>query len=391
MANVIQGLNGQYYQLQSGIILGENFLSKDDFRKAFKDLLEANGRYVNLRKNLTKARKLITMIKTENGIQKSYEFTNNFEAICIEFSHWLDDVLQQGQLGGNISLLTTFNFDKQSQKSYFLKNEKDLPSKKNVLGGLTYYNTQAEVKKLLTSSKKATLFNKVITNHLNNFYNQLESKGTQTKKEYQTMKVWAYYNMRARYEELKKNKYPIPMGYYFWGNGKRSGYTNEAFTIHLSLKHPDVLNNVYLNKAIQIKNGVFEEHGGAGSIELFNLLASTKGQTSSQLGGDVIIVNNTNGKNSIVFNIQSKANKSSNYNIFITYSDFLKKITLFLETYEKYIDNVDAIEQQDIDVLFNAFAAEAWVPIEKEITEELSKKVDTMIKKGIPKNLTKSK
>jgi hypothetical protein len=48
-----------------------------------------------------------------------------------------------GGLGGDISLLTTFNFQNKNAKSeiYFLAHEKDLPSQLNEIGAKTYLNT----------------------------------------------------------------------------------------------------------------------------------------------------------------------------------------------------------------------------------------------------------
>jgi hypothetical protein len=39
-----------------------------------------------------------------------------------------------------------------------------------------------------------------------------------------------------------------------------------------------------------LKKSVISEHGGPGSVDLFNLLAATKGNISSQLSGDIVVV-----------------------------------------------------------------------------------------------------
>ena len=48
---------------------------------------------------------------------------------------------------------------------------------------------------------------------------------------------------------------------------------------------------------------------------------------------------------------------------------------LFLETYEKYTDSPKAIEEADIDALFNAFSTNAWVPISTELANRIDEEI----------------
>jgi ADP-dependent phosphofructokinase/glucokinase len=53
---------------------------------------------------------------------------------------------------------------------------------------------------------------------------------------------------------------------------------------------------------------------------------------------------------------------------------------LFLQTYDKYVDNIDKIKQSDIDKLFKAFSTQAWVPISKEISKGLKEEIEGLFK-----------
>ena len=105
----------------------------------------------------------------------------------------------------------------------------------------------------------------------------------------------------------------MSLAQYFWGNGHIHGYAAEAYGTHLSLMHN---NFIATEHATELAKSVITEHGGRGSRGLFNLLNSTKGNTSPQLSGDIVIVN---PDGTVRFNIQSKASIKSSYNIYITY------------------------------------------------------------------------
>jgi hypothetical protein len=76
-----------------------------------------------------------------------------------------------GGLGGNISLLTTFSFGKRTQRSYYLANEKSLPSQENIQGKKIYENTRQAIKNLENQAKKLALLDKVFKKHLIEFSN----------------------------------------------------------------------------------------------------------------------------------------------------------------------------------------------------------------------------
>jgi hypothetical protein len=95
--------------------------------------------------------------------------------------------------------------------------------------------------------------------------------------------------MPERYKAFEKNNghRPVSIGRYFWGRGHMHGYAAEAFGTHLALIHPDALMGSHIEN---LKKSVISEHGGPGSVDLFNLLAATKGNISSQLSGDIVVV-----------------------------------------------------------------------------------------------------
>ena len=364
------------YQLQKGVVLKDQFLNKQDFAEAFRAMLRDSDGYSNLRYNLSNARKIISILqKGSNKIETITEFTSDLEKISELFSAFMMG------LGGDISLLTTFNMGKKSSSIYFLQNEKDLPSQINGAGEKTYYNTLKTLQDVQLGAGKLKKLNDALKSHLNGFYRQLISSNTQSIDDYERMKVWSYYNMPQRYKSFEKNDghYPVSIGRYFWGRGHIHGYSAEAFGAHLALVHPNALVGQHIDK---LKRSVISEHGGPGSFDLFNLLASTKGNTSSQLSGDIVVVD---GQGRVQFNIQSKASKYGTYEFTITYQKFLQSMILFLDIYEKYSANQTQIEAADIDALFNAFSTKAWVPISQELAENIDKEVEDLVLKKILK------
>lgn len=359
------------YQLQQGVVLGDKFLNKEDFTEAFRSMLNNSEGYINLRYNLAQARKIISIVQKGNATKTITEFTSDLEAIARLFSAFM------GGLGGDISLLTTFNIGKKSAETYFLMREENLPSQLDEVGRKTYLNTLEALKQSQLGADKLKQLNDALKSHLNGFYRQLTKSSTQSKDDYQRMRIWSYYNMKNRY--TKNEHYPISMGRYFWGRGHIHGYAAEAFGTHLALVHPNALTGEHISN---LKKSVISEHGGPGSIDLFNLLASAKGNISSQLSGDIVVVD-TQGR--LIFNIQSKASKYGAYAFTITYQKFLQNMILFLDIYEKYISNPKAIEEADINTLFNAFSANAWVPISTEVNERLDEEINSLMQKGIPK------
>ena len=282
-------------------------------------------------------------------------------------------------LGGNISLLTTFDFGKnKSQETYFLMKESDLPSSLNENGEKTYLNTKENLNNLIAQGKKLKKLDESLDSHLRGFSNQLTRKNTQSKDERQQLYIWAYCNMKERFKKNRNIQHPISLSKYFWGNTSNAhGYATEAFGTHLALMHPNALMNGHIEELK--KTSVIQEHGGAGSHELFSLLYSTKGNTMSQLSGDIIVVD---GNGNVTFNIQSKASRKSAYNFTIAYQQFLKNIMLFKDIYEKNLGAKSAgeIPQKDIDALFKAFSTQAWVPIQKVLGNKIDETVDELIR-----------
>lgn len=362
------------YQSQQGVVLGDKFLGKQDFAEAFRSMLKNTEGYVNLRYNLAQAKKIISITQKGNTTQTITEFTSDLETIARLFSAFM------GGLGGDISLLTTFNIGKKSAQTYFLMEENDLPSQINESGEKIYLNTLESLKQSKLEADKLKRLNDTLKSHLNGFFRQLTTTNLQSEDDYINMRVWSYYNMRDRYKafEAKNGHYPVSLGRYFWGRGHVQGYAAEAFGTHLALIHPNALMGEHISN---LKKSVISEHGGPGSIDLFNLLASTKGNTSSQLSGDIVVVD-ANGR--VQFNIQSKASKYGAYEFTITYQKFLQNMMLFLDTYEKYVENPKAIEEADINALFNAFSTNAWVPISTELANRIDEEIDAQMQQGIP-------
>ena len=363
------------YELVEGVVLGQEFLNKDEFTKVFKNLLEDTDGYTNLRYNLALAKKIISITQSKKGMQTTVEYTDNLEAIAEEFSKFM------GGLGGDISLLTTFNFQNKNAKSeiYFLAHEKDLPSQLNEIGAKTYLNTLESLQGAIKEGKEYLKLNQILVSHLNGFYSDLTTKdliNNPEQERYRKLIEWAKIHMNNRYKAnlQRKKDQPISLSQYFWGRGQTRGYVAEAYGIHLALIHPNVLVG---NHIANLKRSVINEHGGKDSVELFNLLNATKGNTSSQMSGDIVVLG-SDGK--VALNIQSKASKYSNYKFAITYKQFLNKMDLFLQTYDKYVDNIDKIKQSDIDKLFKAFSTQAWAPISKEISKGLKEEIEGLFK-----------
>jgi hypothetical protein len=101
------------------------------------------------------------------------------------------------------------------------------------------------------------------------------------------MYKWAYENLIKRWKAMNNVPKPVTLAKYFWGSGKTQGYTAEAFGTHLAIMHPNFLKEEHENN---LKRSVINEHGGAGNPNLFSLLASAKGNTMSQLSGDIVLV-----------------------------------------------------------------------------------------------------
>ena len=359
----------QYYKQQSGVVIDEKFLTYEEFKEAFKKLLLDSEGYKNLRYNINQAQKIVHIIEGPTGPRTTTEYLTDIHKISEEFSKFM------GGLGGNISLLTTFSFGKRTQRSYYLANEKSLPSQENVQGKKVYENTRQAIKNLENQAEKLALLDKTFKKHLIEFSNQLHDPKAYSKDNFISLRKWSYYNLNKRwYEYGHGTMHSISYCDYFWGKSLQvHGYIAEAYGTHLAFIHPDALMGQHIN---QLKKSVISEHGGFGDYGLFELLASTKGNINSQISGDTVIIDKT-GR--VQFNIQSKASTKTKYKIEITYKQFLEKMDLFLSIYEKYVDNIDNIADEDVAILFQAFKTEAWIPISEDLEENVDFYVDDLI------------
>lgn len=399
MANVIKDKNGIWYQQVSGVVLGNQFFPEQEFIQYIQNLLKTRKAedYDGLKIRVQKAQDILKGIeKNKRTIATKKNFLSKVKEISKEFNRLLNEEEKAIQLlGGDISLFTTFNLtgeDISAQSSYYLLDEQSLPSYTSEVKGIVniIQNYKTVVSQIISNieeeEKKGFLMDDTINLHLMNFYNQLISQETQDIQQYQQLKIWSYYNMRNRYDAIKKasnQRWPKQpsIARYFWGQGQIVGYVNEAFTTHLVLFHPDTL----LGKAMMSKQTVIDEHGGAGSYELFSLLNATKGQIAAQYGGDVIVLNKDN---TIAFNIQSKASVSNYYGYQKKYTKYLQDIETILTSFIK-LSSSDW-SQEDAETIVQKIKADAWQPLVKQaglmVYDASFKKLEE-----VSKNLTKSK
>lgn len=358
----------QLYEQQSGVVVGNNFLNRTDFEEWFKDLLQFSDSD-EFKLFASKLEGAVKKLQTAQG-QEITRFNKNLADLQLLFLSFTA-LAGKGTLGGTIGLLTTFNFGDQDAATYYLAKEEDLPSRiRDRTGGTVFTNSKTALDNLVADVQKAQRMNDAFQQHLQNFLVELQEEDYD-ESDRRKLYIWAYYNMKNRFKE-NQGQTPMSLARYFWGNGHIHGYTAEAYGTHLSLVHNDFM---AMEHTTELAKSVIAEHGGRGSRGLFNLLNSTKGNTSSQLSGDIVIVN---PDGTIRFNIQSKASIKSSYNIYITYQKFLSNVYSFLSIYKNAALN-QAIEQQDIDTLFKAFSTEAWTPISKDINKNISTEVDKFL------------
>ena len=359
------------YDLMTGIILDDKFLSKEEFRPIFRqiliDLTSSRTELEEFKEALLGLRTINSITLNKKGkIMKTTEFHGELEKIHEIF---INKILKG--LGGNIDLFTSFQVaGKNYLPSMYLVSEKDLPNSINSIGEKVIFNTKSNLEDLLKSSERACKLNDAVTKHFNDFYLQLNNPSTQSNDDRLRMYLWAYYNMKERYLAMDKhynNKKTMrsSIAYYFWGKSKtRHGNIAEAYGSHLALKHEEILKNSLQSLMSSMSTStVIEEHGGPSSDEFFRLLASSKGNTASFYSGDIVVVD---GNGQIKFNIQSKASRGVSYEIQIHYQKFIENIHYVYELFLNYQLN-GTVNEQDIDKVFNLFATKAWVPIKKGI------------------------
>lgn len=363
----VDGLDRINYQTQTGVIIGDSFLTKEKFRKWFEELLGASDseEYAKFAEEMDKE---IKKIKDRAENEEITKFTKNLHHLQTLFLKFTTKTSMGGALGGDISLLTTFNFGNQNQDTYFVTKEENLPSRiRSKTGGLALRNSKTSLDNLIKEAEIAKKMNSNFQQHLQNFYIELQEEDY-SEKDRRKLYVWAYYNMKNRYLE-NEGKTPTSLARYFWGDGHLHGYVNEAYGTHLSLTHSNFLAEEHI---LELKKSVIDEHGGRGSKGLFTLLASTKGNTSSQLSGDIVVVDK---EGRVTFNIQSKASIKSSYNIYITYQQFLTNVNKFLAIYKNWSNKTEKEKEEDLNVLFKAFSTTAWVPIKEELNNNIKQEL----------------
>ena len=368
----VDGINEITYEAQSGVAVGKNFLNKQQFRQWFEELLGAKNtqEYIEFANILEANVKKLTTIHE----QEITKFSKNLADIQQKFLNFSARTSFDGSLGGDIGLLTTFSFGQENSNTYFIYKEEELPSRiRKRSGGVAYTNTYSALEELVQDVNKGVKMNSNFQHHLQNFYIQLQDPKIANNSERQNLYIWAQHNMKRRYL-ANDGKTPMSLAKYFWGEGHLHGYISEAYGSHLMLTHSNFLVDEHVT---ELKKSVIEEHGGPGSNNLFTLLASTKGNTSSQLSGDIVIVDS---EGRIKFNVQSKASMRSSYGIYITYQKFLSDVYKFLTIYKGWDNKTEQEKNEDLDVLFQAFSTTAWVPIQEQLNRNIHEEYKNMSK-----------
>lgn len=360
------------YEQKDGILLGSNLFDEQQFVEIFKELLrdkQQTYRETFLPVWLA-AKKWVSIVMTKGETQSVTTVISNLQQVASAFAQFVGG--DYGQLGGDISLMTTFNFGDQNQEIYYLPQEDTLSHKiDETTGELVYNNTQQTLEKLIEEGKDIQRVNESLKSHLNLFNTQLRNRDIYNKGDYPFLRAWSYYNMRERHDKISKQyKSRVSLARYFWGGGQWAGYISEAYAAHLAMKHPDFMQQ-HAAKLMSTIPSVVEEHGGPGSPDLYSLLKSTKGNTSSQLSGDVVVID---GEGNVKFNIQSKASRRGAYGFTITYKQFMRNIMKFMDLYEACTED-ESLAEQSAKEIFNMFKTQAWVPVQQKAQEEVNKEI----------------
>lgn len=362
--------------IRKGVVIGDSFLTREQFGEWFEELVdelgEDNERLGLFAENLKKSIKTVQR-KDKEPIAR---FQRNLDALHKEFVSFTAGYKNGMQgIGGDISLLTIFNFgENPDEEIYLLSKEEELDSTvTKKLGKKIFFNTKENLEQLITQVDKAVKLDNCFKFHLNQFSTQL-NEALSEKSERQPLHVWSSYNMRRRYDVFHKEKGQdnsgVSLAQYFWGEGQIPGYVSEAFGTHLGLLHRD-LTNIGENSP-----SVIDELGGKTSTYLYSVLGATKGNTSSQLSGDIVIIDE-NGN--VKFNTQSKATVGSRYDIHITYQQFLTNVQNFIEVFQNWSKKSQSEKQKDLDTLFKKFSTTAFIDIKDKIPQALANEVKKQI------------
>ena len=364
----IKGIN-QNFELIDGIVLNNEVLSKEQFRKFFPSLIEQVKKedFDRFHEVLAGLQKITHITGEKGNVKTTTEYVSDLEAISKLFS----STILKG-LGGTIELFSVFNFKKSgAPEAYYLMDSDDLPSSINGYGGKVIHNTKENLDALVKQGYNAVKLNQAFTSHLNGFRAQVSSKSEFSKDHRKALHQWAYYHMEKRYNEVRTQRKKmvgsarnISLATYFWGNSRnKHGYIAEAYINHLTLSHAQLLT---AERVERFKQSVVSEMGGYSSPSLYSLLYATKGQVGSQLSGDIVVIDE---QGRVIFNVQSKATRGLNYNVNITYQKFIQNLYTARDIYEKYFYSNQQITEQDIDALFKAFSTQVWAPLNREVNE----------------------
>lgn len=361
--------------IKQGVIIGDDFLDRNQFEKWFEDLFKRvganNARLVKFANKLAKDTYVITE-KLKNGNNK-FTFIKDLEKLNQEFLAFTAGYQKgAGQLGGDISLLTVFGFGTDKEKMYFLEKESSLESNVVEEGKIKFKNSKTALQNLIDVAKVDLSIEKSFESHLTTFKKELETELDSSIRS--NLHKWAWYNLEDRYEAFHKEDIDnegVTLAGYFWGKGHLSGYATEAFTTHLGLFHPN-FRKVGVGEGTVIgefPNGYMDYH-------LYMILKATKGNTNSQLSGDSVIIDK-NGK--VIFNTQSKGSVNTSYNFTITYQEFLRNVKEFVDVFRNWNGKSQQEKKELLDILFQKFSTTAFVDIKQRIKDNLVEEVKKQI------------
>lgn len=364
------------YALTEKVILGNKAISEKEFKDTIKEILPQTETYSELQNMLVKASDTLRKASTTRAKGRGRKTIEHFFRDIKKISEPLVNFIRN--LGGDqISLLTTFNFNnKEKIETYFLVDEKMLIGNKiNQIGEKNINNTLAKIKQLEASQESLIQLDKIMKNHLWNFYKQVQDPKFQDIEAFKKMRVWSYYNMKKRYNEYKRDSFgTVSIAKYFWGDGYYHGYINESFGNHLVMQHAQVLSG---KQTIGLRRSVIEEHGGPGETSLFLLLQSAKGNLDAHWGGDTILIDQ---EGNVVYNIQDKGSIGRSYNYIHNYTEYVQSlqalINFFLEITKRGIEN---IKDEEVEKIFKRFSATVLQEIEQELNEQIENESDALL------------
>lgn len=343
-------VNNIKYVQKKGILLNGDFMDKNAFVNYFQNTLLNNSSYRHSLSYLQRmghiAEKLIDQL--EAGVNPS-KISLNLGILGERFTDFLGT-----SFGGEIALASVFQLNSKEEgkgvKIFYLDKQEKIRN--------AVYNYENKLTKFKEKIDGLIDYSEKLNKHLEEFYFQLTQplNKIQTYQEYSKMRTWIYNNLsKERFKEGKKLKrFNSTFVQHFYGKTQtQRGYVTESFFAHQVLFHKGI-------DSQSVKETVISEMGGAGNENLFKLLASSKGNITGILGGDIIVIDK-NGN--IVYNIQSKATVKNSYSFQLSLKSFLQDMMEFIAIYKKYYNNktISQIAEEDAEKMFNFFAADVWV------------------------------